>query len=241
MIAIDKKYLLFDIDGTLVHAGGAGRRALNAALAEVGAKEEIVRKISFAGRTDRQIVLTALRGAGFAAGALPGLLARVLDSYLVHLAANLEEKPVQVYPLVRELLHACRSNGGMELALLTGNIPEGARLKLGSAGLWEHFSWGVFGDHSEERNELAREAFRRISSGNGGVDPRDVFVIGDTRADIACGRAIGAVTVAVVSDFEPREALQAAGPDHLLESFEPLFAIWDLPRPAPASHPRHRG
>ncbi len=238
---MSKKFLLFDIDGTLVHAGGAGRRALNAALAEIGAKEETVSKISFAGRTDRQIVLTALRGSGFAAGALPGLLARVLDSYLVHLAANLEEKPVKVYPLVRELLQACRSDSDMELALLTGNIPQGARLKLGAAGLWEHFSWGVFGDHAEERNELAREAFRRLSSDNGGVDPRNVFVVGDTSADIACGRAIGAVTVAVISDFEPRETLQAASPDHLLESFEPLFAIWGLPNPAPASRPRHRG
>jgi phosphoglycolate phosphatase-like HAD superfamily hydrolase len=214
---MSKKFLLFDIDGTLVHAGGAGRRALNAALGEIGVKEEFVRPISFAGKTDRQIVLSALRASGFAAGRLPGLLAAVFDSYVRRLAG--------------ELLRACSGSSDIDLALLTGNIPHGARLKLEAAGLWDFFSWGVFGDHSEERSDLAREALRRIGAGNGAVDPRDVFVIGDTSADIACGQAIDATTVALISDFEPEESLRAAGPDHLLRDFRPLFALWGLPLP----------
>jgi phosphoglycolate phosphatase len=226
-----KKYLLFDIDGTLVHAGGAGRRALNAALGGVGVREEIVREIPFAGKTDRQIVLAALRGSGFPAGEQPALLAQVLHSYVGFLEAHLRERPVKVYPFVRELLAACRGRSDIELALLTGNVPEGARLKLESGGLWDHFCWGVFGDHSEDRSDLAREAFRRLTRVNGTPDPRDVFVIGDTTADIACGRAIGATTVALVSDFEPAASLLAAGPDHLLNGFLPLFDLWRLPRP----------
>ncbi|MCU0235818.1 MAG: haloacid dehalogenase-like hydrolase [Acidobacteria bacterium] len=231
---MSKKFLLFDIDGTLVHAGGAGRRALNAALAEAGVKEEAVRPISFAGRTDRQIVLSALRASGFSGNDLPALLAQVLDSYVRRLAANLAGQPVRVYPLAGELLRACCGRPDLEPALLTGNIPQGARLKLESAGLWGHFAWGVFGDHSEEREELAREAQRRIGSGNGGIDARDVFVIGDTTADIACGRAIGATTVAMISDFECEENLRAAAPDHLLRDFRPLFGLLGLPLPAEA-------
>jgi phosphoglycolate phosphatase-like HAD superfamily hydrolase len=233
-VHVKKKFLLFDIDGTLLHAGGAGRRALNAALGEVGVRQEVVDPISFAGKTDRQIVLTALRASGFAAGRLPGLLATVLDSYVRRLADNLAGNPVRVYPLAGELLQACRGRVDLEPALLTGNIPEGARLKLESAGLWDHFSWGVFGDHSEERSELAREAYRRLAAGNGGIDRRDVFVIGDTTADIACGRAIGATTIALISDFEPEERLRAAAPDHLLRGFTPLFALWGLPLPPQA-------
>ncbi len=226
-----KKFLLFDIDGTLIHAGGAGRRALAAALDDAGAIRGALDNFSFAGKTDRQIVLSALRASGVADGELPAQLARVLDSYLVHLAANLERQPVTAYPLVRELLRACCGRDDLDLALLTGNIPAGARLKLESAGLWEHFSWGVFGDHSEERADLAREAFRRLAAGNGGVDPCDVFVIGDTGADIACGRAIGAFTVAVAFGFEPRETLQAAAPDLLLDDLKPLFRLWGLGTP----------
>ncbi|MFH2108601.1 MAG: HAD family hydrolase [Chrysiogenia bacterium] len=228
---MSKKFLLFDIDGTLVHAGGAGRRALNEALGKVGVNEEIVRKISFAGKTDHRIILSALRNAHFPPDELSRLLAGISDSYLRHLAAHLHEHPVRVYPLVRELLRACAGRPDLELALLTGNIPGGARLKLEAAGLWDYFSWGVFGDHSEERVDLAREALRRICTGNGGVDPRDVFVIGDTAADIACGRAIGATTVALISDFEPEANLRAARPDHLLNGFRPLFDLWRLPPP----------
>lgn len=229
---MNKKFLLFDIDGTLVHAGGAGRRALASALEESGAARGALDNFSFAGTTDRKIVLSALRKSGFAAGALPGMLARVLDSYLAHLAENLKEKPVRAYPFARELLQACSGRSDLELALLTGNIPGGARLKLESARLWDFFSWGVFGDHSEERAELAREAFRRITAGDGRLHPRDVFVIGDTVADIACGRAIGAVTIAMTSGFEPEEMLRAAAPDHLLSDFKPLFGLWRLPPPA---------
>lgn len=223
-----KKILLFDIDGTLIHAGGAGRRALTLALAAVGVAPQVLDRQSFAGKTDRQIVMAALRDAGFAAGELPELLARVGELYLARLEENLREKPVAVYPLVRELIAACAGRDDLELALLTGNVPEGARLKLASAGLWHWFSWGVFGDHSEERADLAREAWRRIRRGNGGVAARDVYVIGDTSADVACGRAIGAFTVAVASGFEPRETLAAAAPDLLVESYAPLFRLWQL-------------
>ncbi|MBN2346225.1 MAG: HAD hydrolase-like protein [Candidatus Aminicenantes bacterium] len=226
-----KKFLLFDIDGTLLHSGGAGRRALGAALCEAGVAAEVVEAISLAGKTDRRIVLAALRDSGHHPAALPGLMADVLESYLVHLAANLEERPARPYALVRELLAAVRERADMEPGLLTGNIPAGARLKLESARLGDHFSWGVYGDHSEERSDLAREALRRLQAGNGGVHPRDVFVIGDTCADIACGRAIGAVTIAVTSGFEPAAELAAAAPDHLVPGFRQLFDLWDLPLP----------
>jgi phosphoglycolate phosphatase len=203
---MDKKYLLFDIDGTLIHAGGAGRKALNAALAGIGLAEAVLQGISFAGKTDHQIVLTTLRNAGYADEALPALLAEVLESYLRHLQEHLSQSAtVRVYPLVKELLQACHERNDMELALLTGNIPTGARLKLESAGLWHFFSWGIFGDHSEDRVELAREALRRLRARDHSLQTRDIFVIGDTSADIDCGRAIQATTIGMISDFERRK------------------------------------
>lgn len=228
-----KKYLLFDIDGTLINAGGAGRRALNDALTGIGLNSAVLQGISFAGKTDRQIVLSALRGAGYSDGRLPVLLAEVLESYLQHLQKYLDQTAtIRVYPLVRELLQACRERNDMELALLTGNIPAGARLKLEAAGLWKFFPWGIFGDHSEDRVELAREALRRLRARDRSLHPRDIFVIGDTSADIDCGRAIQATTIGMISDYEPAEKLKAAAPDYLLAGYRPLFAIWHLSPPA---------
>lgn len=79
---------------------------------------------------------------------------------------------------------------------------------------------------------MAKEAFRRLAAGQGQLTPRDIFVIGDTSADISCGRAIGATTVAVISDFESEAKLREAAPDYLLSDFRPLFDLWQLPLPA---------
>jgi phosphoglycolate phosphatase-like HAD superfamily hydrolase len=225
-----KKYLFFDIDGTLINANGAGRKALNAALTGIGLAETVLQGISFAGKTDHQIVLTALRHAGYTNGALPALLAEVLESYLQYLQKQLNQSAtIRVYPLVKELLQACRERKDMELALLTGNIPAGAHLKLEAAGLWHFFPWGIFGDHSENRIDLAKEALRLLRARDSLLQTRNIFVIGDTTADIDCGRAIQATTIAMISDFEPRGKLKASAPDYLLDDYRPLFDLWQLP------------
>ncbi len=226
-----KTYLLFDIDGTLIHAGGAGRRALTSAMAVCGVPEDLLQNLSFAGRTDRQIIHETLRAAGREAE-LEMLSARIESYYLDGLDQLLgRESQLRVLPGVREFLEACRSRPDLEPALLTGNVPRGARIKLSYAGLWDHFTWGVFGDHSEERVELAYEAWRRIARRDPDAEPRRIWMIGDTAADVRCGRAIGAVTVGLTSGFDSPETVRAASPDHLVEDFFALFPLFAMRRP----------
>jgi phosphoglycolate phosphatase-like HAD superfamily hydrolase len=81
---------LFDIDGTLLRAGGAGRRALELALADVlgGVNDVSLDSVEFAGRTDPWIVAQGLAKHGVDGD--EALVAEVLNRYLVHLPEQLD-------------------------------------------------------------------------------------------------------------------------------------------------------
>jgi phosphoglycolate phosphatase-like HAD superfamily hydrolase len=104
------------------------------------------------------------------------------------------------------------------LGLVTGNIEEGARIKLLPTGLWPHFRIGAYGSDHMDRRRLPSLAARRAHALVGhAFAPTDVVVIGDTPHDIDCARAFGAVAIAVSTGQYTRAALLAEHPDHLFD------------------------
>jgi phosphoglycolate phosphatase-like HAD superfamily hydrolase len=225
-----KRYLLFDVDGTLINAGGAGKRAMVAAFKAILGGDDLTEGYSFAGKTDLQIMADIVRGAGIVPRKAAQTLKAIELAYINNLKGTLKEaKGFMVYPHIRELLEACQARPEFELALLTGNLARGAQLKLEHANLWHYFTWGVFGDLSEDRINLAREALSIITRTAGSLTSTDIMVIGDTTNDIRCGKSIGATTVVYFSGFEPLEKLQQANPDFLIHDFKDLYPILHLP------------
>ena len=111
----------------------------------------------------------------------------------------------------RVVIHRCL--GGLLACLLTGNVERGARIKLGHHGLSHFFKFGAFADDSQWRNELGPVALRRARELHGvEFTPERVFVIGDTPHDIACGKVIGARTIAVATGQYSLEELNAHTP-----------------------------
>ena len=116
-----------------------------------------------------------------------------------------------------ELLEYLMPRERVLLGLLTGNVRAGARIKLGHFGLWDYFRCGGFGDHTFDRDDVARAAFQDVQAHLGkDVDPADVWVIGDTPLDVRCARAIGAKVVAVATGWHPLGELAGCRPDVLL-------------------------
>jgi len=220
-----KLYLLFDIDGTLVNTGGAGLRAMKGAAVECLGDGNLLEGCSFAGKTDRSIIHDLIRRAGIQNG-IDGKARCMNARYIALLKPALTgAHNFLVYPHVHEVLEQLSRDSSLEPALLTGNLKQGARLKLEHAGLWNYFQWGVYGEVSEDRNDLAHEALRSITAKDGPTEPRRIVIIGDTVSDIRCGQAIGATTIAYSAGFEPAEKLLPAGPDHLIDDFRHLPGI----------------
>lgn len=209
---------LFDIDGTLIASGGAGKAALESALAEEFGVRLRPGNVEFSGRTDRAIIRDLFRVHEMAE--VPEHLQRLLDAYLERLPQCLAAHRGRILPGMAELLATLQARGDVVLGLLTGNVREGARLKLGHYQLDHYFTLGGFGDAHFERDDVAREAFAAVQQHRGGsVRGEDIWVIGDTPLDVQCARAIGARVAAVATGWHPFEELEATRPDLLLQDF----------------------
>src|ERR1700726_2307550 len=216
MTAMQRRLLLFDIDGTLIHSGGAGVHALKRALTERHGIEDDLHDIEIAGMTDSGIVISILNKHKIPA--TQGNIAAFLDSYVHFLSRELPRRKGKLLPGVLELLKKLKSRKHLVLALLTGNVSRGAQLKLGHYGVWHFFEFGAFADDHQDRNQLGAFARARAKEKHGReFSAAEIDVIGDTPRDITCGKAFGARTIAVATGTWSHDELAKHQPDFLID------------------------
>jgi phosphoglycolate phosphatase len=227
MLPAVKRLLLWDIDGTLIASGGAGMRALQRALHATFGIEGSLADIDFAGRTDTWIMREVFRK--FALPVTPENFSRFFEGYATALPAELANPQARVLPGVREILAAAAHDGSFAQGLLTGNMRRGAEVKLAYHGLWDCFAFGAFADDSEHRNDLGPHAVRRAQERHGVAFAAEaVWVIGDTVHDIACGKIIGARTLAVGTGGASLDHLRAHAPTAVVADLSDTAAVLRL-------------
>lgn len=224
-----QRLILLDIDGTILTSNGAAARPFRRALQEVFGTSGPLNGYSFAGKTDPQIARDLLLLAGLEEDHITEGLERIWPLYVKGLREEFDAAPVLLLPGVAELLDALESRPSAVLGLLTGNVVEGARLKLAAAGVgFDRFSVGAFGSDHADRRELPAVAIERAERRFGHrFEGKSVVIIGDTPHDIACGEHLGVRTIAVATGSYSPEELAACGPDHLFGSLEDTEAVLD--------------
>ena len=222
---------LFDIDGTLLLTGGAAVRPFEATFAEDFDVPDINGTVSFAGRSDRAIATDLFRAHGITPSA--DAWNRFRNGYIARVERALPKFAGQVLPGVGGLLGELARRSEVVVGLVTGNVQQTARLKLTHYGLWDHFSFGGFGDEHIDRNDIAATALANAREHAHRNDARidgAVVVIGDTPNDVRCARSIGAHAVAVATGQTDLDTLRACQPDLLLESlvdYAEILQIFD--------------
>ncbi len=207
------RLVLFDIDGTLIHSGGAGAKAFARAFASEFGVNDGTERLKFAGRTDVSLVREFFSHQQIEAS--PGNFERFFRAYLFWLEQTMRECKGGACPGVLEFHHSLEILPQPPLfGLLTGNIRQGARLKLQHYNLWEKFPFGAFADDHEERDHIAAIARQRGSQRLGRpLRGGEILVIGDTPLDIRCARAINAKALAVATGSFSVEELLRHAPD----------------------------
>ena len=221
------KLVLFDIDGTILWSDGAGRRAMTEALMNVfgGAGPT---DYHYDGKTDPQIVRDLMRASGHTDETIDERIDPLMQRYLGGLERELAGGTrAHVFDGVRELLDLLEARSDIILGLLTGNLREGAAIKLRAAGIdIDRFKVCAFGSDHHARAELPALAQRRAKEDLGLDIPGDhVFVIGDTPADITCGQGIGARAIAVATGRYTPEELARHHPYALFSSLADTAAV----------------
>lgn len=222
------KLVLFDIDGTLLWTDGAGRRAMEGALLEVFGHAGD-RQYRYDGKTDRQIAREQMRAAGVDDAIITACMDDVLQRYVTRLDAELARDAAasRLCGGVPPLLEALHAHERATLGLLTGNIEHGARRKLRAVGVaFEQFRVNAFGSDHEQRGQLPGIAQQRAESFFGAPMAGDrIVIIGDTPADIECGRSIGVRAIGVATGRYSVDDLAAHQPAAVFPTLEDTDAV----------------
>lgn len=218
------KLMLFDIDGTLLISQGLGREAKARAMRQVFGTDGGVRTFPFGGKTDWQILNETLAPHGITSEAIGAKMPEyqaIFAHYMQALVPEFETRPLEG---AHDVIALLRAREDVLLGLITGNSHDTAPIKLRAGGFepsW--FKVGAYGNESHNRNDLAHLALMRAVQHYGAFAPQDVYVIGDTLADLECARSIGATCIIVTTGFEDKHALESARPDVLIHSLAQFF------------------
>jgi phosphoglycolate phosphatase len=217
------KLLLWDIDGTLICSGRAGEYALIRAMKVEFGIDITIKPLDLAGRTDTYFFGRLLKRHGLSDDL--DAIHSLIEIYLTHLPEELPKRPGKTLGGILSLLERLSEREDIAQGLLTGNVEQGAQIKLQHFDVWKYFPFGAFADDSHLRNDLGPHAIRRASNFHQfDFTPESTFIIGDTPYDIECGKVIGANTIAVATGSYSIEELQ---------SHQPTAAFSDLCDPAP--------
>ncbi len=200
--------LLFDIDGTLIDSGGAGGSALLRAAREHFAHPEL-QPVPLHGRTDRGIMSEMLENAGIIAS--HDNLRQLSERYFNLLPNELKLRQGRVLPGVIELLERLVDDPRIRLGIVTGNMPESARIKLEHYQLWQYFKFGVYGHEATIRRDLSLPAWDSIRQHADHLTSENIVIIGDTALDVDLALTMNVRCLAVCTGGCDAELLQSAG------------------------------
>lgn len=212
------KLLLWDIDGTLViYKDKFPHRLFEAMIKEFFNKDISLVNYRFSGKTDKAIIADMIGIAG-----IPAEVHQEKEEAMMEWVADKVEEQTSpdsfnLLPNVSGLLQRLSKEPNITQALLTGNLPRCAEIKLRHFDLMKYFAFGAYGVESVNRNDLGPIALKKFALHNNGNTPEefDPIIIGDTIPDILCAKHINAKCIITLTGRTVRDEVAPYDPDYI--------------------------
>jgi phosphoglycolate phosphatase-like HAD superfamily hydrolase len=214
-VDLESVLVLWDVDLTLVDAGGVGAEIYALALQAVSG-QVLGSMPSMPGRTDKAILLDVLAAHGVPADRLEPYYEAMSEA-----ATTMQDRirdVGRVLPGAREALEALMAAGAVQ-TVVTGNLRPIAEVKLAAFGLDRavDLDIGGYGSDDTDRLRLVQLAHDRAEHWYARRFPLDrVMVLGDTPFDISAAHRAGAQAVGVATGHSTTVELEHAGADLVL-------------------------
>jgi len=227
-----KKLVLFDLDGTLVTTGAAGRSALIKAIKILYGKEPKFEHNLISGRTDTEnfvLVYQLIKNKKPSKTEVKKIQEKYLELLTLEIQKARKEKRYCFIPGIKKLLAKLAQEKNIVLGLGTGNIQRGAEIKLEPSGLLKYFSFGGYGEDAYERADMLKAAVKRAEKKcKCKFTPDQVYIVGDTHRDILAAKECGYHSCVVTCGFGDPKLLQRAAAELQLKNFNDIttFFVW---------------
>ncbi len=220
------KLFLFDIDGTLINSGGSGQKAANIVFEKYFHIKNGFSKVQLRGRSDTAIwndVINNFKIPQSEYIKLKPVLFREYYKTLKKVIISADKK--ELLPNVKETIRYIIKKE-YKLGLITGNLKQGAYIKINAFDLGKFFPVGGFGNDSGSRDIIAKKAISRAKKFyNFNFSNDNIYIIGDTPADIQCALNNNVIAVAVATGKHSIEELKKYNPHYTLKNLNELKNI----------------
>lgn len=220
------KLIFWDIDGTLLHCGSDGRKALNRTFLEMYDITDAFGSSDIGGAMDSMILKGIMESHGIEESHLAGII-EYYSGVLADVLKNNKEK--RVLPGVPAILDAIHNDRASVNALLTSNLRIGAMTKLNSLGLGHYFQIGGFGDEPGEKWDAAKKSIKESEEKfSTKFNGEQIYLIGDSTYDIICAKKLGMVSVAVGTGWADEDSLMSCNPDYYFANLADTKRILEI-------------
>lgn len=217
-----QRLILFDIDGTLTDNPIGHIEAHAVAYQKVFGLLGSIYMIDYQGKTDRRITREVLTKLGVSNYEIDTKMQAHFQAMCDYFSAVKPYLSPKVLPNAIEVLNMLSTDENNILGLVTGNLEHIAHEKLDAVGINNFFELGGFGNESDDRVDLVRNAIRKAVDEHAFVETKNVYIIGDTPQDILAGLAANVKTIGVTTGKYSSKDLKDCGADVVLTNLEQI-------------------